>query len=160
MALLTLYNMKRAEKRQLLVDHYLDFYSVAMAILQDDDDAREVVQEALVKTMLRLGVNDVCGYCVSVVKNESLAMIKRRNRRVSVEELTLVTDYEREDLLRLVAEKKAELSEVARAVVELHDEDGYTLSEVAGMMQMSVSTVKRILSRAHFELRTKIEQAI
>ena len=33
--------MKRAEKRQLLVDHYLDFYNVAMAILRDDDDARE-----------------------------------------------------------------------------------------------------------------------
>ena len=157
---MTLYNMKRAEKRQLLVDHYLDFYSVAMAILKDDDDAREAVQEALVKTMLQLRVKDVCSYCVSVVKNECLAMIKRRQRRVNMDELMLVTDYEHESLLRIVAEKKEELSEVAKAVVELHDEDGYTLSEVAGMMQMSVSTVKRILSNAHFELRKKIEQAI
>lgn len=152
--------MKRAEKRQLLVDHYLDFYSVAMAILKDDDDAREAVQEALMRTMLKMGVKDVCSYCTRVVKNNCLAIIKRRRRHVAVDELMLVTDYEHEDLLRIVAEKKEELSEVAKAVVELHDEEGYTLNEVAGMMQMSVSTVKRILSGAHIELRKKIEQAI
>ncbi len=144
----------------MLVDHYLDFYSVAMAILKDDDDAREAVQEALMRTMLKMGVKDVCSYCMRVVKNNCLAIIKRRRRHVAVDELMLVTDYEHEDLLRIVAEKKEELSEVAKAVVELHDEEGYTLNEVAGMMQMSVSTVKRILSGAHIELRKKIEQAI
>lgn len=152
--------MKRADKRQLLVDHYLDFFSVAMAILKDEDDAREAVQEAVVKTMLQLRVKDVCGYCVCVVKNECLAMIKRRRRHTSVDELMMVTDYEHEELLRIVAEKKEELSEVAKAVVELHDEEGYTLSEVAGMIQMSVSTVKRILANAHYELRKKIEAEI
>ena len=148
--------MKRAEKRQLLVDHYLDFYSVAMAILKDEDDAREAVQEALVKTMLQLGVRDVCSYCARVVKNNSLAILKRKCRQVSLDEMMLVTDYEHEELLRIVAEKKEELSDIAKALVELHDEDGYTLSEVAGMMQMSVSTVKRILANAHCELRRKI----
>ncbi len=137
----------------MLVDHYLDFYSVAMAILKDEDDAREAVQEALVKTMLQLGVRDVCSYCARVVKNNSLAILKRKCRQVSLDEMMLVTDYE---LLRIVAEKKEELSDIAKALVELHDEDGYTLSEVAGMMQMSVSTVKRILANAHCELRRKI----
>ncbi len=148
--------MKRAEKRQLLVDHYLDFFSVAMSILKEEDDAREAVQEALVKTMVQLGVRDVCSYCMSVVKNNSLAILKRRRRQVSLDEMMLVTDYEHEELLRIVAEKKEELSDIAKALVELHDEDGYTLSEVAGMMQMSVSTVKRILANAHCELRRKI----
>lgn len=152
--------MKRAEKQQLLVDHYLDYYSVAMAILKDDGDAREAVQEALVKTLLQRRVKDANNYCASVVKNNCLAILKRRHRQVSLDELMLVTDYEHEELLRLVAEKKEELSEVARAVVELHDEDGYTLSEVAGMMQMSVSTVKRILADAHYELKKKIEREI
>lgn len=152
--------MKRAEKQQLLVDHYLVYYSVAMAILKNDDDAREAVQEALVKTLLQRRVKDVNGYCVSVVKNNCLAILKRKRRHVAVDEMMLVTDYEHEELLRIVAEKKEELSEVARAVVELHDEDGYTLSEVAGMMQMSVSTVKRILADAHYELKKKIEREI
>lgn len=144
----------------MLVDHYLDFYSVAMAILKDDDDAREAVQEALVKTMLQLGVKDVCRYCVRVTRNNSLAILKRRHRQASLDEVMLVTDYEHEELLRIVAEKREELSDVAKAIVELHDEEDYTLSEVAGMMQMSVSTVKRILAKAHQELREKIESEI
>ena len=140
----------------MLVDHYLDFFSVAMSILKEEDDAREAVQEALVKTMVQLGVRDVCSYCMSVVKNNSLAILKRRRRQVSLDEMMLVTDYEHEELLRIVAEKKEELSDIAKALVELHDEDGYTLSEVAARMQMSVSTVKRILANSHCELRRKI----
>ena len=90
----------------------------------------------------------------------SLSVVQRRNRRVDLDEMMLVTDYEHERLLQLVAEKREELSEVAKAIVELHDEDGYTLSEVAGMMQMSPSTVKRILANAHYELRKKIEREL
>ena len=40
--------------RQELVDHYLDFFSVAMAIVQNEDDARDVVQEALTRPLTRL----------------------------------------------------------------------------------------------------------
>jgi RNA polymerase sigma-70 factor (ECF subfamily) len=152
--------MKRAEMRQELVDHYLDFFSVAMAIVQNEDDARDVVQEALTRTLTRLYVKDPVSYCVRVVKNMSLSVVQRRNRRVDLDEMMLVTDYEHERLLQLVAEKREELSEVAKAIVELHDEDGYTLSEVAGMMQMSPSTVKRILANAHYELRKKIEREL
>ena len=146
--------------RQELVDHYLDFFSVAMAIVQNEDDARDVVQEALTRPLTRLYVKDPVSYCVRVVKNMSLSVVQRRNRRVDLDEMMLVTDYEHERLLQLVAEKREELSEVAKAIVELHDEDGYTLSEVAGMMQMSPSTVKRILANAHYELRKKIEREL
>ena len=38
--------MKRDEKQHILVEHYLDFYSRAMAILDDEDDAKDAVQEA------------------------------------------------------------------------------------------------------------------
>ena len=157
---MTLYSMKRAEKEQLLVDHYLDFFSVAMAILQDEDEARDVVQEAVTQTLVRMYVNDVCGYCARVTRNMSIKTLERKRRRVNIDDVMLVTDYEHDRLLKLVAEKKEELSEVAKAVVELHDEDGYTLSEVAGMMRMSVSTVKRLLSRAHYELRKKLQEEI
>jgi RNA polymerase sigma-70 factor (ECF subfamily) len=152
--------MKRAEMRQQLVDHYLDFFSVAMAIVRDKDDAREVVQEALTRTMTRLYVKSPCDYCVRIIKNLGTNMLQRRNRLVGVDEMMLVTDYDRERLLQLVAEKRDELSDVAKAIVELHDEDGYTLSEVAGMMQMSISSVKRILADAHCELRKKIEREL
>ena len=152
--------MRRAEKRQLLVDHYLDFYSVAMAILKDEQDAKDVVQEALVRSMTRIGVKDMCGFCMRVVKHLSIDMLRHRNRLTEVEPMMLVTDLEHEELLRIVAEKKEELSELARAVLELHYEEGYTMSEVAGMLQVNIPKVKRILAEAKHELRKKLENEI
>ena len=45
--------MNRAEIRQQLVDHYLDYYALAVAMLEDDDDARDTVQEALARTLAK-----------------------------------------------------------------------------------------------------------
>lgn len=149
--------MKRADKRQLLVDHYLDFYSVAMAIVRDEQDAKDAVQEALVRTLTKSGVDDVCAYCVRTVKNLCLNMLQHRHRLTEVEDMMLVTDLEHDHLLRIVAEKKEELSELARAVLELHFEEGYTLSEVAGMLGINVSKLKRILADAKYELKKKME---
>ena len=50
--------MKREAKRHVLVDHYLEFYNRAVAILNDEDDAKDAVQDALVKTLLAIGVRD------------------------------------------------------------------------------------------------------
>lgn len=152
--------MRRADKRQLLVDHYLDFYSVAMAMLKDEDDAKEVVQEALTRTLLKRRLKDPCGYCVRIIRHLSLDMLHHRSRLMQVDEMMLVSDYEHEELLRAVSEKKEELPVVAQTVLELHYEEDYTLSEVAGMLQMSVSTVKRILSDAQYSLRKKLEEEI
>ncbi len=152
--------MKRADKRQLLVDHYLDFYSVAMAILKDEQDAKDVVQEALVRTLTKLGVKDVLGFCIRVVKHLSIDMLRHKKRLTEVEPMMLVTDYEHEKLLRVVAEKKEELSELAKAVLELHFEEGYSLSEVAAMLQLNVPKLKRLLADAKQELRKKLEDEI
>lgn len=152
--------MKRADKRQLLVDHYLDFYSVAMAIVRDEQDAKDAVQEALVRTMTKSGVEDVCGYCVRTVKNLCLNMLKHQHRMTEVDEMMLVTDVDHDRLVRIVAEKKEELSELARAVLELHYEEGYTLSEMAGMMGINVPKLKRILADARYDLKKKLVNEI
>lgn len=47
--------MKTARKRHILEEHYLDFYSRAVDILNDEDDAKDAVQEAVVKTLVRVG---------------------------------------------------------------------------------------------------------
>ena len=49
---------------------------------------------------------------------------------------------------------------MARTVLELHDEDGHTMGEVAEMLHVSPSTVKRILYDARYEMRKKLENEI
>lgn len=74
--------------------------------------------------------------------------------------MVLVADMDMEEMRRVVNEKKDQLSEVGRALLELHYEEGYTLAEVAAMMQMSLSTMKRLLADAKNELKQMLEEEL
>jgi RNA polymerase sigma-70 factor (ECF subfamily) len=50
------------------------------------------------------------------------------------------------------------LSDTARAVVWLHDVEGYTHEDIAEMMGKSVSFSKSQLARAHKRLRTWLQE--
>ena len=152
--------MGRSDIRQQLQDHYLDFFSVAMSILKDEDDARDAVQEALTRTMMKLVLKDPCNFCMRTLKRLCIDTLRHRNRIVEIDTSMMSTDPEHDELLRLVRQKKEELSEMARTVLELHDEDGHTMEEVAEMLQVSHSTVKRILYDARYEMRKKLENEI
>lgn len=149
--------MGRSDIRRQLEERYLDFFSVAMSILKDEDEARDAVQEALTRTMTKLLVREPCNFCMRTLKHLCIDTLRHRKRLVGIEETMLSTDPEHEELLELVRRKKEELSEMARIVLELHDEDGHTLVEVAGMLKVSPSTVKRIVHGARNEMRKKLE---
>jgi RNA polymerase sigma-70 factor (ECF subfamily) len=53
-----------------------------------------------------------------------------------------------------------QLSDTARAVVWLHDVEGYTHEEIAEMMNKTVSFSKSQLSRAHARLRKMLGEEV
>lgn len=129
-----------------------------MSILKDEDDARDAVQEALTRTMMKLMLKEPCNFCMRTLRHLCIDTLRQRHRMVEIKETMMVADPEHEELLELVRRKKEELGEMARTVLELHDEDGLTLTEVAGMLRLSPSTVKRILYDARDEMRRKLER--
>lgn len=74
--------MKAARKRHILEEHYLDFYSRAVAIINDEDDAKDAVQEAVVKTLTRIGLRDEVGYCFRATENECINILRRHRRGI------------------------------------------------------------------------------
>lgn len=149
--------MNRADKRQLLADHYLDFYSLAMAMLHDEDDACDAVQEALVTTLTRPVTSDPVHYCFQTLRHEAVNIMRRRMKIRELQEGDSVEDPERNELLNYVSEVYKRLPKVMRTMVQLYDIDGYTYSEVARIMRSSKTTVRRTIEKAHEIMRTKIE---
>lgn len=152
--------MKRDEKQHILVEHYLDFYSRAMAILDDEDDAKDAVQEAIAKTLARIGVHNPFAYCLRATANESINLLRRRQRHVKINETMLLASYEQERIAKVINESKDQLQPLERLVLEFHREDGYTLARLAAILGISVSSVKRLLANADRKMKKTIYNSL
>lgn len=142
----------------MLETHYLDFFSYAMAILRDVDDAKDAVQETMVRVLTARHVDDVVKYTYTALRNEAINVIRRRRRFTTLGDNPPCAESDLEVRLRLVARLRDELPETLRALVELHDEEGYTLSELAVLTGLSFSTVRRRLDEAHDILKKRLSE--
>jgi RNA polymerase sigma-70 factor (ECF subfamily) len=152
--------MKSAEKRRLLETHYLDFFSLAIAMLREVDDAKDAVQEAMVRVLTTRKIDDVMSYTYQCVRNAAIDIYRHRKRTIPLgDNVPDVTD-EHETRLRQVAELRDELPEALKALVELHDEEDYTYAELSALTNIPVMTIRRRLDEAHALLKKRIEEEI
>lgn len=145
--------MKSARKRHILEEHYLDFYSRAVDILNDEDDAKDAVQEAVVKTLVRVGLRDMVGYCYRTTENECVNILRRKRKLTQLENELLETSHAEELLKKELRECRELLLPMERRVLELRREYGYNTHEVAGQVGVSPSTVKRLLASAENKIK-------
>lgn len=139
--------MTSARKRHILEEHYLDFYSRAVDILNDEDDAKDAVQEAVVKTLVSVGVRDMVAYCFRATEHECINILRRKQRVMKLDEDVMESPTDRERL-RELRECRELLLPMERRVFELRRDHGYTNVETAGRTGVSVATVKRLLASA------------
>lgn len=149
--------MKREKRQHILEAHYLELYNRAAAILDDEDDAKDAVQEAVVKTLVRPGVRDPLSYCLRATVNECISILRHKRRITKFDEMVQLSQYKEEHIVHVVNEAKESLQPVERLVLEFHREDGYTLSRLAGILGVSVSTVKRLLASAEQKMKENIK---
>lgn len=155
--------MNRAEIRQQLVDHYLDYYALAVAMLEDDDDARDTVQEALARTLAAPLLKDPLSYCYQTVRR--LAVDTLRRRRVVVPMSTTVLESESveqdpsyAELLEHVRHLHQKLPSALRSLVTLRYEKNLTFAELSRLTGLSTMTIRRKLYEAERIMKKKMEE--
>lgn len=136
-------------------------YSLAFRILQSAAAADEVVQDTFVEVIRKIGSFDGRGPCGAWIRriavNKSLMQLRSPWRRRMhwpgvVEHATEHAGGDMQiglDLERAVAC----LSERTRAVLWLHDVEGYTHQEIGLLMGRTASFSKSQLARAHARLK-------
>jgi len=134
-------------------------YNLARRICRTTEDAEDVLQETFFEVCRSIGryreEGSLWGWVRTIAASKALMRL-RRNRYRETEELhDEVTGRQREDTaLRMDLEAALErLTETSRAVVWLHDVEGYTHEEIATMMGKTPSFSKSQLARAHVRLR-------
>ena len=95
-------------------------------------------------------------YCVKSLKNNCIDVLRRRQRMTQITNLDNLMSEPLHDLAAEVWKAKEKLPRNVRALVELHDIDGYSTSELAVLTGVSNSTVKRLIAKAHNQIRNEL----
>src|SRR3954451_23351486 len=134
-------------------------YNLARRICRTTEDAEDVLQETFFEVCRSIGryreEGSLWGWIRTIASSKALMRIRRNKYRDTDELHDEVVGRKQEDShLRMDLEAALErLSETSRAVVWLHDVEGYTHEEIAKMMGKTPSFSKSQLSRAHARLR-------
>jgi RNA polymerase sigma-70 factor (ECF subfamily) len=141
-------------------------YSVAYRICQCRELSRDVTQEAFITAFRKIrqfrGDAPFWGWLRRVVVNHTISALRKLPRADAVElqEFHSHTDGDHEQIgLSMDLESAlSTLNPEDRAVVWLHDVEGYRHKEIAGLFGKTESFSKTRLSRARSKLRAVLER--
>ena len=126
--------------RQLYRAFEAPVYNLARRICRTTEDAEDVLQETFFEVCRSIGryreEGSLWGWVRTIAASKALMRLRRNKYRETEELHDEVAGRHREDTaLRMDLEAALErLSETSRAVVWLHDVEGYTHEEIAAMM--------------------------
>jgi RNA polymerase sigma-70 factor (ECF subfamily) len=141
-------------------------YNLARRMLRTPEDAEDVLQETFLEVVRSIksyrGDGSLWGWIRSIASSKALMRIRREQIR-RTDELGEETVGRAPPPVgaRIDLERAFErLSPTARAVVWLHDVEGYTHEEIAEQMGKTVSFSKSQLARAHQRLRGLLDEGV
>lgn len=156
--------MTKEQLGKLIIASEDTMYHVAKTLLRSDADCGDAIQEAIVKAFSNIHTLKKDSYAktwlIRIVINECYAVMRKEKRVVSLENyITEEQAEEREDYSDLY-EAISRLPEEARLSVTLYYMEGYSIKEIAALMDTTESAVKNRLSRARAKIRVELtEQA-
>lgn len=123
---------------------------VAQRMLGDDEEAEDVVQDALLKLwQLREDpVRNVEALARVMVRNMCLDLIRKRKVTVDVEEMDMPEPTERDELIDKMLLMVEKLPTMQQTILRMRHMDGMEMSAIALMLGTTEEAVRQSLSRA------------
>jgi RNA polymerase sigma factor (sigma-70 family) len=157
--------MNSSDFKKTVVAISRPMFRTACAIVGNGDDAKDAVQEALIKLWThrdRLDrIDNVEAFCIAVLRNECIDMMRHRNFIAgSIDDglqlPSMVQDddvVESGDTLHNVGELAGRLSEQQRTVLRMRAVGDMSVKEIGSALNMTETNVCTVLSRARKRLK-------
>lgn len=158
---------KRKDIEQLFKTHYAQMFRLAVALLHDDDTARDIVHDVFLSLLGAPDGSEVTsGYLIKAVRNRSLNHIRNceLHQRIANRYFLEDTEYDSEEwpdedtITWIYSMIQNDLTPQARRVIELRFSQGKRFSAIAVEMGISETAVYRHLSNALKIIRKKINE--
>lgn len=138
-------------------------YHVAKTLLYNDADCADAIQEAIVKAFSSIHTLRKDAYAktwlIRIVINECYAIMRREKKLVSLEDYSVEEAAEERTDYSDLYEALSHLSEEIKLTVTLYYIEGYSVKEVAALMNTTESAVKNRLVRARNKLKKELAEA-
>lgn len=157
--------MDAATFKRLILPHYRSMYRVALAIIGNEDDAQDAVQETITRLWSKrnsLGdIDNHEAYCILVTKRQCIDMIRRSNRSYNTLDEAAHIDDQHDtmqsimstDKLNLVKSLISMLPKQQRQVLELRAFADCSMDEIEQITGLSSVNTRTLLSRARKRLK-------
>lgn len=160
-----LYNMDYTEKafEQLYKERYRQMYRLAYSMLEDDEEARDVVSQAfanLWQNKPQVADGAIGGYLLASTRNLCLNVMRQRKLRQEMEKQYQQEQEEKDELehQELIEELQNvindNLTEQDRRILSLHYEEEMTYNETAQALGISYSAVNKHVTRSLSRIRS------
>lgn len=149
----------------LFRSHYREMYRLAMTLLHDEAESKDVVAEVFAR-MAEAGRTEGSGYLLVAVRNRCLNLLRNRSIQQRILRLYLLEQEVEAKPAEQLCEESRLLEQgigqleppVCRQVVRLHFEQGMTFREIALQLGTSETTVYKYLRRAMHQLRQHLNK--
>ncbi len=156
--------MNNDEFKAEIQPHYRLMYRVAASVLRNDDEAADAVHDAVLKIFERRNqlkdITNVKQFCLSVVRNTCLNIIRDRKACVEIDKITnieynedMYNTLEFKDLSNYVARAIERLPVDQKRVFQLSAFGGLSNPEIANVLGITQGNVRVILSRARKKIK-------
>lgn len=143
------------------IDRYSDHvYRFIVKNIRDEDDARDVVQDAFEKVWMKaadIQFEKAKSYLFTTAYRLMLERIRKKSRHTAIDNtLRVVAGSENKpefDLKKVLNEALARLPEIQRSVIMLRDYEGYSYEEIGQITGLNESQVKVYIFRARVALK-------
>ena len=154
----------RREFAVIYEQHHARLENAAMRILKNQTDAEDAVQNAFMQVIRHfekiseIPCKELPFWLISIVKNEALMLLRKRDRTATLEEERFPEGAEDVSDYAALVELFRSLPDTYRRVLEMKVLLGYTDKEIAGHLGISETAVSTRASRGRQLLREILEK--
>lgn len=150
-------------KQDILTSSFMDLrdklHRIALRYLQNDEDAKDVLQDTWLRLKTKDGVSDsdeAKNKLVRVLRNVCIDRLRKMNMQVIDEvrpPVSLQYEMEDDDIRTLEEQLQEGLTPLQRKIFNLVTQEGLDYEQIAEELSMSVEAVRMNMSRTRRKIR-------
>ena len=163
--------MHQAQFTEEVLIYKNEMYRLALRILRNEEDAKDVVQDSLLKLWNKrkdLGsIKSLKSFALTMIRNASIDMIRKRkpqDNKTEIPELSgnsnpeMILDFS--DQLKQVKRFINQLNRQQRELIQLRDIEELDYDEISEITGLNVNNIRVSISRARKEIRQQMMAAM